>query len=252
MSARTVTVTSTDLPTDVLALTVVTLTVFASYTTVSRRIAGTLSTLALTSSEAGKIGRSLTLLHAALQRQRAGQRMLTLLPGPSLFTVTRAAITLAMTCAVAVRVSVVGLVTGPLIAFTGVSVNISPVARGIYIVTVTLPTHTGPSVAADFPIWSLASPLAFPWADVTLEFTFVSMPTRSTVTVSTVTLAMASTHLSGILVQTLAVVTLTETSSHQTPVVLIVTHAAPTVASASVGAHHSLWVFAKRFALLAG
>lgn len=41
-----------------------------------------------------------------------------------------------------------------------------------------------------------------------------------------------STHLSGILVQTLAVVTLTETSSHQTPVVLIVTHAAPTVASA--------------------
>lgn len=47
------------------------------------------------------------------------------------------------------------------------------------------------SVAADFPIWSLASPLAFPWADVTLEFTFVSMPTRSTVTVSTVTLAMA-------------------------------------------------------------
>lgn len=49
-----------------------------------------------------------------------------------------------LTCAVAVRVSVVGLVTGPLIAFTGVSVNISPVARGIYIVTVTLPTHTGP------------------------------------------------------------------------------------------------------------
>ena len=47
------------------------------------------------------------------------------------------------------------------------------------------------SVAADFAIWRCASPFAFPWADVTLEFTFVSMPTSSTVTVSTVTLAMA-------------------------------------------------------------
>lgn len=47
------------------------------------------------------------------------------------------------------------------------------------------------SVAADFAIWRCASPLAFPWADVTLEFTSVSMPTSSTVTVSTVTLAMA-------------------------------------------------------------
>lgn len=47
------------------------------------------------------------------------------------------------------------------------------------------------SVAADFAIWRCASPLALPWADVTLEFTFVSMPTSGTVTVSTVTLAMA-------------------------------------------------------------
>ena len=47
------------------------------------------------------------------------------------------------------------------------------------------------SVAADFAIWRCASPFAFPWADITLEFTFVSMPTSSTVTVSTVTLAMA-------------------------------------------------------------
>lgn len=47
------------------------------------------------------------------------------------------------------------------------------------------------SVAADFAIWRCASPLALPWADITLEFTFVSMPTSSTVTVSTVTLAMA-------------------------------------------------------------
>lgn len=140
----------------------------------------------------------------------------------------------------------------PLIALTGVSVNISPVPRGIYIITVTLPTHTGPSVAADFAIWRCASPLAFPWADVTLEFTFVSMPTSSTVTVSTVTLAMASTHLSGVLIKTLAVVTLTKTSRHQAPVVLIVTHAAATVASASVGADHPLRVFAELFAFLVG
>jgi len=49
--------------------------------------------------------------------------------------------------------------------------------------------HT--SVAADFAIWRCASPLAFPWADVTLVFTCVSMPTGSAVTVSTVTLAVA-------------------------------------------------------------
>lgn len=46
------------------------------------------------------------------------------------------------------------------------------------------------SVAADFAIWRCASLPAFPWAHVTLELTFVSMPTSSTVTVSTVTLAM--------------------------------------------------------------
>lgn len=142
--------------------------------------------------------------------------------------------------------------TVPLVALACVSVNISPVARGIYIIAVTLPTHTGPSVAADFAIWRGASPLAFPWADVTLEFTFVSMPTSSTVTVSTVTLAMASTHLSSVLVQTLTVVTLAELSCHQPLVVLIVAHAASTVAGASVRAYHPLWVFAKLFALLAG
>lgn len=47
------------------------------------------------------------------------------------------------------------------------------------------------SVAADFAIWRRAPPPALPWADVTLEFTSVSMPTSSTVAVSTVTLAMA-------------------------------------------------------------
>lgn len=50
--------------------------------------------------------------------------------------------------------------------------------------------HT--SVAADFSIWRHASSLALPRADVTLEFTFVSMPTGSTVTVSAITVAMSS------------------------------------------------------------
>lgn len=47
------------------------------------------------------------------------------------------------------------------------------------------------SVAAYFAIWRCASPPAFPWADVTLKLTFVSMPTGRTVTVSTVTLPVA-------------------------------------------------------------
>lgn len=49
------------------------------------------------------------------------------------------------------------------------------------------------SVAADFAIWRCASSLAFPGGDVTLEFTFISMPTSLAVTVSTVTLPMAFT-----------------------------------------------------------
>lgn len=51
-----------------------------------------------TSSEAGQIGRSTTLLHTALHRQGAGQRMLTLPPRPSLLAVTPATITLTMAC----------------------------------------------------------------------------------------------------------------------------------------------------------
>lgn len=96
-SARTVAVTSTDLSTEVLALTVVTLAVFAVNPAVPRWVASTLSTQTLTSSEAGQIGRSATLLHTALQRQGAGQRMLALLAGPPLLAVTPATITLALT-----------------------------------------------------------------------------------------------------------------------------------------------------------
>lgn len=51
--------------------------------------------------------------------------------------------------------------------------------------------HT--SVAADFAIWRCASSLALPGGDIALEFTFISMPTRLAVTVSTVTLSVAFT-----------------------------------------------------------
>lgn len=44
-----------------------------------------------------------------------------------------------------------------------------------------------------------------------------------------------STHLSSVLVQALTVITLTEVSRHQAPVVLIGTHAAATVAGACQG-----------------
>lgn len=54
--------------------------------------------LGATSSEAGQIGRSATLPRAALQRQGAGQRMLTLLSGPAFLAVTPATVTLAVTC----------------------------------------------------------------------------------------------------------------------------------------------------------
>lgn len=89
--------TSTDLSADVLALTVITLTVFAMNTTVPRWVAGTLSTLALTSSEAGQIGRSSALLQTAFQRQGTRQGMLALLPRPAVLAVTPAAVTLATT-----------------------------------------------------------------------------------------------------------------------------------------------------------
>lgn len=129
--------------------------------------------------------------------------------------------------------------------------NVAPVSRGVHVITVTLPTDTRASVAADFAIWRCTSAFAFPWTHVALEFTFVSMPTSSTVTVSTVTLAMASTHLSTVLIPALAVITLTELPCYQAPVVLVVTQAAATVTSASVGADDSLRVFAELFALLA-
>lgn len=54
--------------------------------------------------------------------------------------------------------------------------------------------QTQTSVAADLAIWRCASTFTLPWADVTLEFTFISMPTSRAVTVSTVTLSMACNH----------------------------------------------------------
>lgn len=128
---------------------------------------------------------------------------------------------------------------------------VAPVSRGVHVVTVTLPTNTRPSVAADFAVWRCTSAFAFPWAHVALEFTFVSMPTSSTVAVSTVTLAMASTQLSVVLIPALTVIALAELSCYQTPVVLIVTQTAATITSASVGTDDSLRVSAELFAFLA-
>lgn len=220
--------------------------------TVARWVASTLSTLTLTSSKAWQIGRSSALLQTAVHRQGAGQRVFALFPGPSILAVTSATVALAVTGAEVICVSVVRRMAVSLVALAGVAMNVSPVTRGINVIAVTFSTHTGTSVAADFAIWGCAPPLAFPWADVTLKLTFVSMPTSSTVTVSTVALAMASTNLSGVFIQTLTVIALAKTTAHQTPVVLIVTHAAPTVAGSPVGADHPLLVSAELLALLVG
>lgn len=251
-STGTVTMSSADFPANVLTLAVVTLAVLAVDAAVPRWVTGTLPTQALTSSEAGQIGRSATLPRAALQREGAGQRMLALLPGPALLAVTSATVTLAVTRAEVIRVAVVGCVAVPLVALTGVPVDVAPVAGRIHVVAVALSTYAGASVAADFAIWRRAPPPALPRADVTLEFTSVSMPTSSTVAVSTVTLAMASTHLSGFLIETLAVVALAVAPRHQAALVCVVAQAAATVAGPSVGAHHPLRVPAQLFALLLG
>lgn len=89
--------TSTDLSAQVLALPVVALTVFTMNSTVPWRVARTLTTQALTSSEAGQIGGSSTFPQAVLRRHGAGERVLTLLACPPLFTVTSATVTLSMT-----------------------------------------------------------------------------------------------------------------------------------------------------------
>lgn len=78
------------------------------------------------------------------------------------------------------------------------------------------------------------------------------MPTGRAVTVSTVTLSMASTHLSRVLVQALAVVTLAVATTDEAFAVGVVAHAAATVTCSCVGAHHSLSVAAQVFALSAG
>lgn len=245
-------VTSTDLPIDVLTLPVVTLAVLPVDAAVSRRVTGTLSTLTQASSEAGQLGRPPTPLQAALQGQRAGQGVLALVAVPALLAVAPPTVTLAVTRAEVVGVSVVGGMAAPLVTLAGVPVDVSPVSRRVHVVARALPAHAVPSVAADFAIWRRAFPLALPRADVTLEFTFVSMPTGGAVTVSTVTLAVASTHLSRVLVQTLAVVTLTEAARHQSLAVGVVAHAAAAVAGACVGADHSLRVPAELLALLVG
>lgn len=115
-----------------------------------------------------------------------------------------------------------------------------------------LPADAGPSVAADFAIRRCAPFLALPWADVTLEFAFVAMPTSLAVTVSTVTLSVASTHLSGLLVYALAVVALAELPADEASAIGVTAHAAATVTGTCVRADHTLRVSAELFALPLG
>lgn len=78
------------------------------------------------------------------------------------------------------------------------------------------------------------------------------MPTSRAVTVSTVTLSMASTHFSRVFIQTLAVVTIAVASADQTLPVGIIAHAAAAVTGACVGANYTLGISAQVFAGFVG
>lgn len=78
------------------------------------------------------------------------------------------------------------------------------------------------------------------------------MPTSRAVTVSTVTLSMASTHFSRVFIQTLAVVTLAVASADQALPIGIVAHAAAAVTGACIGANYTLGIAAEVFTGFAG
>lgn len=88
---------SADHPVQVFAAAVVTLTRPAVHPAISRGVTGAFATFTFTPSRAGQIGTPLALLDALLSRQRAGVRVLTLLPIPAYFAVTSSTVTLPMT-----------------------------------------------------------------------------------------------------------------------------------------------------------
>lgn len=140
----------------------------------------------------------------------------------------------------------------PLVALTGLAVDVAPVARRVHIVTHALSADTSPSIAADLAIRRRAAFLALPRTDVTLELAFVAMPTSFAVTVSTETLAVASAHLPGLLVDALAVVAFAVLPGDQAPPIRVAAHAAATVAGAFVGADDPLRIPAELPALAFG
>lgn len=203
-------VASADHAVQVLTAAVVTLARLAVHPAVPRRVASAFATFALTPPRARQRGAPLAPPGALLGRQRAGTRVLTLLPGPARSAVTPSTVTLPVTRTEVVRVSVIDSPAVPFVTLTGVPVNISPVSSRVNIMAGTFTTHTNPSVAADFAIWRCASSLALPGGDVALEFTFISMPTSLAVTVSTVTLSVASTYFFRFIIYAFSIITLTK------------------------------------------
>lgn len=90
-------VVTTDASVHIFTLPLITLTVLAVNTAVSWWMACALATQALTSSKAGQVGAAPALPQAGVRREGAGDRMLTLLARPALFTVTPPTITLTVT-----------------------------------------------------------------------------------------------------------------------------------------------------------
>lgn len=209
-AAGTGAVTSTDHTLQVLAAAVITLAGLAIHPAVPRGVASTFATFTFTPSGAEQVRAPSAPPGALVGRQRAGARQLTPLPVPARATVAASAVALPVTGAEVVRVAVVDSPAVALVALAGEPVDVAPVPRGVHVVAGALAAHARPSVTADLAIWRCTSSLALPGGDGALEFTFISMPTSLAVTVSTVTLAMASTYFFCFIIYAFSIITLTK------------------------------------------
>lgn len=90
-------VASTDLSVQILALPVVTLTVLAVHTFISRWVTCALTTQTLPSAKAGQAGGSPTPLLTGFHRQRTGEGMIAFPSSPAFLAVAPATVTLAVT-----------------------------------------------------------------------------------------------------------------------------------------------------------
>lgn len=243
-AAGTRAVASTDHAIQVFTAAIVTLTRLAVDPAVARRIASAPATFTFTPPRARQRRTSLALLEALLGRQRAGTWMLTLFPIPAHFAVTPSAVTLAMTRTEVIRVPVVDSPAVSLVTLTGVPVHIPPVSSGVHVMARTFTTHANPSVAADLAIWRCASSLALPGGDVALEFTFISMPTSLAVTVSTVTLAVASTYFFCFIIYAFSIIALTKFTINESISIRIITLTPATVTCTCIRADDILRILA--------